>query len=104
VPWQLTVRASHRVEHVRFDALDEALSALEARGRAVAGAVHPGDLTAGHVGNGQHGVPDRPAVPGPHPRGDDAVSLISVRCGHHASGCLRTGSWLCGLPGAIRIV
>ena len=37
MPWQLTVRASHRVEHVRFDALDEALSALEARGRAVAG-------------------------------------------------------------------
>ena len=36
MPWQLTVRASHRVEHVRFDALDEALSALEARGRAVA--------------------------------------------------------------------
>jgi hypothetical protein len=37
VPWQLTVRASHRVEHARFEALDEALGALEARGRELAG-------------------------------------------------------------------
>lgn len=37
MPWQLTVRASHRVERTRFDALDEALSALEARGRKLAG-------------------------------------------------------------------
>lgn len=33
MPWQLTVRASHRVDHARFDALDEALAALETRGR-----------------------------------------------------------------------
>jgi hypothetical protein len=37
LPWQLTVRASHRVEHARFNGLDEALGALEARGRGIAG-------------------------------------------------------------------
>jgi hypothetical protein len=35
LPWGLTVRASHRVERSRFDALDQALAALEARGRAL---------------------------------------------------------------------
>ena len=37
MPWQLTVRASHRVQHERFNGLDEALGALEARGRELAG-------------------------------------------------------------------
>jgi hypothetical protein len=33
VPWKLTVRSGPRVERARFEALDDALSALEARGR-----------------------------------------------------------------------
>jgi hypothetical protein len=36
VAWRLTVRASNRVEHHRFAALDEALEALESRGRELA--------------------------------------------------------------------
>jgi hypothetical protein len=36
VPWRLTVRASHQVERSQHDALDEALDALEARGRDLA--------------------------------------------------------------------
>ena len=33
MPWRLTIRASNRVRHDSFGALDEALDALEARGR-----------------------------------------------------------------------
>jgi hypothetical protein len=33
VPWKLTIRAGSRVEHRRFDGLEEALAAIEARGR-----------------------------------------------------------------------
>jgi hypothetical protein len=36
VPWRLTVRAGPRVEHARFDELDQALEALETRGRELA--------------------------------------------------------------------
>jgi hypothetical protein len=36
VAWRLTVRAQHRVERTRFDALDQLLDALEARGRELA--------------------------------------------------------------------
>jgi hypothetical protein len=48
VPWQLTVRASHRVEHARFTGLDETLEALEARGRDLAGST-PGEAVDAKV-------------------------------------------------------
>lgn len=35
--WRLTVRASHRVDHSEFEALDDALRALDARGRELSG-------------------------------------------------------------------
>ena len=37
MPWRLTVRALNRVERERFDALDQALAALDARGRELSG-------------------------------------------------------------------
>jgi hypothetical protein len=36
MPWRLTVRAEHRVDHRRFDDLPHALRALEERGRELA--------------------------------------------------------------------
>jgi hypothetical protein len=33
MPWKLTVRSGPRVERARFEALDDALNALESRGR-----------------------------------------------------------------------
>jgi hypothetical protein len=36
VPWKLTVRAGPRVDRSTFDQLDEALKALESRGRELA--------------------------------------------------------------------
>jgi hypothetical protein len=35
VAWKLTTRTGPRVEHERFDSLDDALEAIEARGRAL---------------------------------------------------------------------
>jgi hypothetical protein len=37
VPWKLTVRAGPRVERVRYDSLRDAIDALEARARELAG-------------------------------------------------------------------
>ena len=44
--WRLTVRTDGRVEHARFDGLDQILDALEARGRELvsSAATHPVDL------------------------------------------------------------
>ena len=36
MPWKLTVRAGPRIDHSTFDDLDDALGALESRGRALA--------------------------------------------------------------------
>ncbi len=36
MPWKLTVRSGPKVEHQRFDSIEEALDAAEARGRELA--------------------------------------------------------------------
>jgi hypothetical protein len=36
VPWRLTVRIGSRVEHARYDSLEQALDEIEARGRELA--------------------------------------------------------------------
>jgi hypothetical protein len=42
VAWRLTVRADGRVEHARYDGLDQLLDALEARGRELVAAASAG--------------------------------------------------------------
>jgi hypothetical protein len=39
VPWKLTIRAGPRVEHTRFESLDQALDAVERRARELAESV-----------------------------------------------------------------
>jgi hypothetical protein len=40
VPWKLTVRAGPKVQRLRLNGLDDALDALEARARELAGGSH----------------------------------------------------------------
>ncbi len=40
MPWKLTVRAGPKVERTRFDSLESALTAAEARGRELARTAH----------------------------------------------------------------